>query len=259
MIRPEHLPHMSICELFATVSGDGTRHHKLRATLWRSVRGPLVTCGSSHHISMLELNKSRGLEYSNRSQHVAYCDLKDRANEKMHHVTLQTKSQRSRCLERMLVCHDPHELILIHLPIAIQISLIDHLLQLLICHVLAQLARHALKVAERDLARLVVIEELEDAPYFLWRIPVAHLPCHHLHKLLKVDSAGSVQVNVGNHFPDFLLLRVEAKRAQSYLKLFRVNGAGSIRIEQVKCLTQLLHLPLWDSRACRHSSTCLFG
>ena len=56
------------------------------------------------------------------------------------------------------------ELLLVDLAVAVDVGLVDHLLQLLVCHVLAELARHPLQVAEGDLACLVVVEELEDPP-----------------------------------------------------------------------------------------------
>merc|ERR1719453_1101726 len=54
-------------------------------------------------------------------------------------------------LERVFVRHDAEELLLVDLTVAVEVGLVDHLLQLLVGHVLAQLACDALEVPERDL------------------------------------------------------------------------------------------------------------
>merc|ERR1712190_426749 len=71
----------------------------------------------------------------------------------------QCPQDHSACLKTKVgLSHDAQELLLVHLAIAITISLIDHLLKLLVCYALAQLLRHVLQVLEGDLARLVIIK-----------------------------------------------------------------------------------------------------
>mmetsp|Transcript_8100 Transcript_8100/g.19759 ORF Transcript_8100/g.19759 Transcript_8100/m.19759 type:complete len:284 (+) Transcript_8100:266-1117(+) len=70
-------------------------------------------------------------------------------------------------LEGVLVCHDAQELLLVHLPVAVEVSLVDHLLQLLVRHVLAELARNTLKIFEGDVPCLIVVEELKHPHDFL--------------------------------------------------------------------------------------------
>ena len=55
-------------------------------------------------------------------------------------------------LEERGLLHDTEELLLAHLTVAVAVSLVDHLLELLVRHVLAELFRHALEVLEGDLA-----------------------------------------------------------------------------------------------------------
>mmetsp|Transcript_53114 Transcript_53114/g.113540 ORF Transcript_53114/g.113540 Transcript_53114/m.113540 type:complete len:219 (-) Transcript_53114:93-749(-) len=151
-------------------------------------------------------------------------------------------------LERVLVSHNAHKLLLIHLAIAIQVRFRDHLLQLLVSHILAKLARYPLKIAESDLPGLVVVKELEYTPNLLRRVTVAHLPCHHLHELLKVNGPRTVKIDIGDHLAHFLLFRVKAKRPQCHLQLLCVDCARAICVKKIKGLSQLLHLPLWDAR-----------
>mmetsp|Transcript_22058 Transcript_22058/g.55923 ORF Transcript_22058/g.55923 Transcript_22058/m.55923 type:complete len:206 (-) Transcript_22058:12-629(-) len=151
-------------------------------------------------------------------------------------------------LEGVLVRHDAQELLLVHLAVAVHVCLVDHLLQLLVRHVLAQLPRNALEVFERDFASLVVVKELEDAHDLLRGVAVAHLARHHFDELFEVDGAAAVQVDVLDHLAHLLLLRVEAESAQSHAELLCVDCARAIRVEEVKRLLQFLHLPFGDAR-----------
>jgi hypothetical protein len=60
--------------------------------------------------------------------------------------------------EEVGLLHNPNELLLVDLPISVPISLVDHLLQLLISHSLAQFSCHSLQVFEGDLASAVIVE-----------------------------------------------------------------------------------------------------
>lgn len=73
-----------------------------------------------------------------------------------------------------------------------------------------------------------------------------HLGSHHLQELIKVDSSGSVLVNIRDHLLDLLLLRLKTKGAHGNLEFLGVNGTGAIGIEEVKGLTDLLLLLLGE-------------
>merc|ERR1712031_64614 len=120
--------------------------------------------------------------------------------------------------------HDAEELLLVHLAIAIAIGLVDHLLKLLVSHVLAELLGHALEVLERDLAGLIVVEETEHLDDLLAGVAVAHASGHHVEELVEVDGAGAILVNVVNHAADLVLLGVEAKGTHGDLELLSVDG-----------------------------------
>ena len=74
--------------------------------------------------------------------------------------------------EEVGLFHDADEVLLADLAGAAAVGLVDHLLQLLLGHGLAQLAGHALEVLEADLARVVVVEELEGADDLLLGVAV---------------------------------------------------------------------------------------
>ena len=69
-----------------------------------------------------------------------------------------TEEQR---LREGLFRHDGVELLRADLAVLISVRAFNHLEELSICHGLAELLRHALQVTQRDVARLVVIKEVE--------------------------------------------------------------------------------------------------
>merc|ERR1719450_1904934 len=77
-------------------------------------------------------------------------------------------------LRESTALHDAEELLLIHLTITITVGLINHLLELLIGHVLAEFLSHTLEVLEGDLASLIVVEETEHLDDLLAGVAVAH-------------------------------------------------------------------------------------
>lgn len=57
---------------------------------------------------------------------------------------------RAVCLEETGLLHDPEELLLADLAVPVPVCLINHLLNLLVCEVLAQLFGHTLQILEGD-------------------------------------------------------------------------------------------------------------
>merc|ERR1719387_3219149 len=106
--------------------------------------------------------------------------------------------------EKVGLLHDAQKLLLIDLAIAIAVCLIDHLLELLVCHSLAEFLRNSLQILERDLPGLVVI--------------------------------------VRDHLLDLLLLGLETERTHGDLELLRVDVAAAVGVEEVEGLLDLLLL-----------------
>merc|ERR1719504_338976 len=107
-----------------------------------------------------------------------------------------------------------------------------------------KLLRDALEVLERDLSGLVVIEEPERLEDLVLRVTVKDLLRHHRHELRKFDGPRPIIVDVLDHLLDLLLLRLEAESAHGDLELLRVDGAGTVSVEQVKGFLDLLLLLL---------------
>merc|ERR1712151_31469 len=93
---------------------------------------------------------------------------------------ISTGWPQTRASEEIGLLHDPQELLLIHFAVAITIGLVDHLLQLLVSHALAELLRHPLQILKGDLASLVVVEEPEGLEDLVFGVAVQDLVRHHL-------------------------------------------------------------------------------
>merc|ERR1712054_50953 len=144
--------------------------------------------------------------------------------------------------EVALLLHDAVELVDVDLAIAIAVSLVDHVLELLIVDVLTELLSHAGEVAEGDLVGVVIIEELEDLLDVLTGVLLAHLAGHHLEELGELDGAVAVVVNDGDHLLELLVLDLKAEGTHGGLKLTDVDHAGGIRVEEGEGLTDLVEL-----------------
>merc|ERR1719183_2668062 len=149
--------------------------------------------------------------------------------------------------EVALLLHDAVELVAVDLAIAITVSLVDHVLELLIIDVLAQLLSNASEVAEGDLVGGVVVEQLEHLLDVLAGVLLAHLARHHLEELVELDGAVAIVVNVGDHLLELLVLDLEAESAHSSLELADIDGTRCIVVEEAECLADLLHLLVGES------------
>ena len=63
--------------------------------------------------------------------------------------------------EKVGLLHDSHELFLANFAITVSVSLIDHLLNLVICHIFAEFLGNALEVLEANFSGLIIIKEPE--------------------------------------------------------------------------------------------------
>merc|ERR1719433_447183 len=140
--------------------------------------------------------------------------------------------------------HDAQELLFVHFAVPVAIGLIDHLLQLLVGHALAELLGNALQILEGDFAGLVVIEKAKSFEDLVLGIPIKDLMSHHLQELFVSDCPAAVIVHVGDHFLNLLLFGFETQGTHGDFQLLRVNFAGSVGIEKVESLFDLLLLLL---------------
>jgi len=146
--------------------------------------------------------------------------------------------------EKVGLFHNSHELLFADFSITISISFINHLLDLVVGHVLAELLGHPLEVLEGDFAGLVIIEESEGFEHLLAGVTLSHFLGHHVQKFWEVDHATAIAVCIGNHFSDFLFLGLEPERSHGHLQLLGVDGPTAVSVEQIKGLLDFLFLLL---------------
>merc|ERR1711865_998758 len=103
--------------------------------------------------------------------------------------------------EQVGLLHNAEELFLVHLPVAITVGFVDHLLQLLVRHPLPELLCNPLQVLERYLPGLVIVEEPERFQDLVLGVTVQDLVRPHLQELLVPDRPAPVVVHVRDHLP----------------------------------------------------------
>merc|ERR1712178_360013 len=125
------------------------------------------------------------------------------------HERINSNGSRERLV---LLAHDSvDELVLVEHAIAILISPVHHLLELVVGHVLAELLADALQVLEGDGAGLVVVEELEDLEEVLAGVLTLLASGHHGQELVEVDGTVTVGVDVVDELADLVGLSIHAE------------------------------------------------
>jgi len=151
--------------------------------------------------------------------------------------------------------------------------------------VLAQVVADFLEVSERDVPRVVLVEQLEHLLDLLPAVPVSHARRHHLDELLQRHLAVQILVQVVEDALDLVLLQLEAQRAHwseaetartrqrsqqpasrtqsmhtpllvcmhvltGRLEFSQVDAAAVVCVEQVECFPNLLQLLICQTSAC---------
>ncbi len=100
----------------------------------------------------------------------------------------------------------------------------------------------AAQVAERDLARAILVEQLEGLRDLFDRVALADLGCHDLEEVGILDLARAFAVELPHEVEYLLLLDVEAESTHAHLQLVVVDGASLVRVKQLEGLLDLLLL-----------------
>ena len=156
--------------------------------------------------------------------------------------------------EQVGLLHDSHELFLTDLTVAVSVGFVNHLLDLIIGHVLSKLFGYPFQVLERNFACFIVVEQPEGLQHLLAGVALSHLLGHHVEKFWEVNHAAAIAVGVSNHFSDFLLLGLEAECSHGDLEFFGVDGPAAVGVEEVEGLLDFLFLLLSQLRSLLWSS-----
>merc|ERR1711998_229001 len=128
--------------------------------------------------------------------------------------------------------HDLDELFVVDLSIAINISFADHLVDLLVSELLAQVGHHMTKFSCGDETVAVLVEHFESLLDLFLRVRVLHLPRHEVEELRKVDSATAVDIDFIDHVLELCLSWVLAEGAHDGAQLLGGDRTIAILIKK---------------------------
>ena len=141
-----------------------------------------------------------------------------------------------------LLRHDEVEVIEANL-LAVAGGTLEHFLEFIRTHGLAELLGHAAEVVNVDGSRAVVVEQIEDASDSVFRLLVAQFSGYRIEEVVEVDARRILRsVQVGNHLEDDGVLIFEAEAVHGSFQLCRVDQARAIGVKQVECFANLLNL-----------------
>jgi hypothetical protein len=99
----------------------------------------------------------------------------------------------------LLAGHHLDELLVVDLTVAVNVSLADHLVDLLVGELLAEVGHDVPELRSGDEAVAVLVEDAEGLADLLLRVGVLHLASHHGEELGEVDRAVAISVNLVDH------------------------------------------------------------
>ena len=113
----------------------------------------------------------------------------------------------------------------IDLSVSVDVSLSDHLVDLFVGQLLAEVRHDVPELGRRDEAVAVLVEDAEGFPDLLLGVGVFHLAGHHGEELGEVDGAVAVGVDLVDHVHELGLGGVLAQGSHDGAKLLGGDGA----------------------------------
>merc|ERR1712057_40607 len=147
-------------------------------------------------------------------------------------------------IDRLLGHHDLDELLVVELAITINISLTDHLVDLLVGGLLAEVGHDVTELSSGDEAVAVLVEDLEGLLDLLLGVGVLHLLSHEVEELGEVDGAGAIGIDLIDHVVELSLGGVLAEGAHDSAQLLRGDGTIAVLVEEGEGLLELSNLLL---------------
>merc|ERR1719195_624702 len=140
--------------------------------------------------------------------------------------------------------HHLDKLLVIDLSITIHISLTNHLINLLIGQLLAQICHHMTKLSCADEAVSITVEDLECLDKLFFGVRVLHLACHQGQELREIDGAISISIDLIDHVLELSFGWVLTQGSHHCAQLFRRDGSITIFVEKREGLLELSNLLL---------------
>merc|ERR1719324_586926 len=152
--------------------------------------------------------------------------------------------------------HHLHKLLVVDLPIPIDVSLTDHLINLFIRKLLPKVCHHMPQLRSTDEAIPVAVKNLEGLNKLLLRVGVLHLPCHQGQELWEVNGAITICINLVDHVLQLCLRWVLPKGTHHGAQLLRCDGTITVLVEEREGLLELCDL-LFCQLVCHCAVWCL--
>merc|ERR1712199_141159 len=138
--------------------------------------------------------------------------------------------------------HDLDELLVVDLAVTVNVGLAEHLIDLLVGELLAEVGHDVAQLGSGDEAVAVLVEDLEGLLDLLLGVRVLHLAGHEGEELGEIDGAVAVSVDLVDHVLELSLSGVLAQGAHDGAKLLGGDGAIAILVEEGECLLELSDL-----------------
>ena len=147
----------------------------------------------------------------------------------------------------MLVGHYVIKLFLWNKSIAVLVSLLYHLLELVFIDVLTEVTHHSLQSFQRDVAWFLVIKQVKYLSEIFFCVLIWHSGCHQIQEFGKVQLISSFFQDILDHEIKGLINGLLAKCIKTFMKIFidekvPLQRKMPFRCESKRSKTSLIYL-----------------
>merc|ERR1712100_267667 len=154
----------------------------------------------------------------------------------MKHLTSDTEDHGS------VSHHHPDELLVVDLSVTVDVSLSDHLVDLLVSELLTEGGHDLPQLGGRDELVSISVEDLEGLAELLLGVGVLDLSGHQREELGEIDGTVAVGVDLVDHVLELGLRGVLAEGPHDGAQLLGGDGSVAVLVEEGKRLLELLDL-----------------
>merc|ERR1712117_338101 len=140
--------------------------------------------------------------------------------------------------------HHSDELLVVDVTITIDISLSDHLIDLLVSELLSEVSYDVTELSSRDETVTITIEDLEGLDKLLLSISVLHLTGHEGEELWEINGSVTISIDLIDHILELSLSWVLSERSHDSSELFGGDGTITVLIEEGESLLEFSDLLL---------------
>jgi len=162
-------------------------------------------------------------------------------NRKTEHENRKTFSKDG-CTGYLLGHHHLDELFVVNLAVTVDIGLADHLVDLLIRELLAEVRHHVAQLGSADEAVAIFVKDAEGLLDLLLGVRVVHLAGHQGQELGEVDCTAAILVNLVDHVLELGLRGVLTEGAHDGAQLLRRDRTIAVFVKERERLLEFSDL-----------------